>query len=156
MIIFVIEALCIVVLAMTFSTLIWDEKLAHRRNMALVKLKGFWDGDERRSTDRLNISLEVHYKINGRQVCSKSTDISEKGIRLLLDERFEAGTPLTMVIKIPDRNHMVKTTGSVVWATETEKPEDPTRRLFNTGIKFHKFHDSGATKLFSFLQSFDK
>ena len=156
MIIFLIEALCIIILAITLSTLIWDEKLAHRRNMELVKLRGFWDGDERRSTDRLNISLEVHYKTTGRQVSSKSTDISEKGIRLVLDRRFETGTPLTMAIRIPDRDHIVKTTGSVVWVIKNVDRKNPFKRLFNTGIKFHKFHDSGEEKLFSFLQNFAK
>ena len=120
--------------------------------MHRVKLKGYWDGGERRSTERLNILLEVKYFENGNSSYAKSADISEKGVRLLLDEKLEENTPLRLEIKLPGQNHLIKTHSRVVWSREA--PEDEkfsAKRLFNTGLKFVQFQGDDEKKLFDFI-----
>jgi len=141
---------------MILSTLIFDEKRRHGREMNFVQLKGFWSGDDRRSTDRLHISFEVKYIADGKVRISKGMDISTKGIRLLLDERFEKGTPLVLSIRLPDRKKVIRASGMVVWTSESleDKKKSP-KRLFNTGIKFFRFQDSGEKELFDFMHSLE-
>ena len=155
MIVLAIEGLIIFICIMIFSTLIIDEKKNRKRGMHVVKLKGFWDGPDRRSVDRLNITLEVKYFINAKIATSKSADISTKGIRLLLDEKIEKTTSLRLEIKIPDQNRLIKVVGEVVWTEESGGDEKiAAKRLFNTGIKFSKFRENTDEKrLFDFIYS---
>ncbi|MEE9500139.1 MAG: PilZ domain-containing protein [Candidatus Omnitrophota bacterium] len=155
MMILVIEGLIILICVMIFSTLIIDEKKKRKREMRAVKLNGFWDGANRRSVERLNITLEVQYFINAKIATSKSADISTKGIRLLLDEKIEKTTPLRLEIKIPNQSHLIRANGEVVWAKESTTDEKTVaKRLFNTGIKFSKFREyTDEKRLFDFIHS---
>lgn len=154
MIIFLIEILSVFICAMIFSTIIIDERKSKRRALRVVKLDGFWNGEDRRANDRLNVALEVKYCINTKLVTTKSMDISTKGIRLLLDEKIERMTPVQLEIKIPAQNRLIKATGEVVWAKELrEREKTSAKRLFNTGIKLFKFQNAGEKKLFDFIYS---
>lgn len=141
-------------LIMILLTLVIDEKRKRMQNMHLVKLKGYWNGGERRNAIRLNISLEVKLVIDDRIASVKSSDISSGGIRLLLDEKIAEGTSLRLEIKLPAENHLVKTNGEVVWTKESKEDEAiSAKRLFNTGIKFFQFQDSGDKRLFNFIHN---
>jgi len=153
-IILCIEILIIAILAIIFSTVVVDEKRNRQRGMRSVKLKGYWDGDDRRSVNRLNVSLQVKYFANGTALATQSADISVRGIRLLLDEKIEKGIPLRMEIKLPDDDCLIKASGEVVWTEESREDEKKSvKRLFNTGIKFSGFQGSGGRKLLDFIQT---
>lgn len=150
--ILVIEVLSVIILAMMLWTVFIDEKRSRRRDMRVVKLKGFWDGGERRSTDRMSVTLGVKCFRNGKSNNVESVDISAKGIRLLLDEKFEKGLPLRLEIKLPDQEKFIRAKGDVVWSNEaTDGDRDPVKRLFNTGIKFSSFYDTDEKRLFDFI-----
>ena len=152
MIVLFIELLIILILAMIFSMLILDQRRNHAREMRIIKLKGYWNGSERRSVNRLNVALKVKYATNGVVNNAESLDISTKGVRLLLDERIEKGTPLRLEIKIPDQDRLVKARGEVVWAGDSTTDEsNPAKRLFNTGIKFSKVQNANEKRLFDFI-----
>jgi c-di-GMP-binding flagellar brake protein YcgR len=154
MIILLIEILIIIVLGMILSTVIIDEKNHRSRNMRTVKLKGYWDGSERRSVERLNVSLDIKYFTNGKPIGVQSADISARGVRLLLDEKIGKGTPLRLEIKLPDEERIVKAQGVAVWAEEAlEEDNNSQKRLFNTGIKFLRFQDSDEKRLFDFIHN---
>lgn len=152
MILLLIQALIVIILAMTLSTVIADERKNRKRNMRSVKLKGFWSGAERRSVDRYNVSLLVKYYMNGTALDVKAKDISSRGIRLLLDEKIENGTSLRLEISLPGKDGVLKGRGKVVWVEEAKEDEATSpKRLFNTGIKFVWFRDSDGKKLFDFI-----
>jgi len=154
MIIFTIEALCVIVLCLILVAIIFDDRKNRNHAMRLIKLKGYWDGGERRSTERLNISLPIRYGAGGNITVSKSADLSERGVRLLLEERLEIGAPLTLEIQLPNVSRPVKATGEVAWVQEAlEDKKAPAKRLFNTGIRLRKFHNSDGEKLFEFIHS---
>ncbi len=154
MIIILIEALMVVVLIMILSTIFIDERKARLRSMRSITLAGYWDGGERRSITRLNITLEVKYFKNSHFGNVQSMDISAKGVRLLLDERLEKETPLRLEIRLPDQDQIVRSGGKVVWVEElVEKEKAAPKRLFNTGIEFFNFRDSDNKRLFDFLHN---
>ncbi|MFH1594157.1 MAG: PilZ domain-containing protein [Candidatus Omnitrophota bacterium] len=150
MIIPLVEILCIIVLIMVFSTLIIEERKNRVKRINAVKLKGYWDGSERRGADRLNLSLDVKYFENGNASGVKTIDISAKGIRLVLDEKFVKDITLRLEIRLPDDNHLIKARGIVVWCEE-ESEEGSSKRLFSTGIKFYDFHGKDEKRLFDFI-----
>jgi len=149
-----IEVLIFVILAMIFFALVVNEKRNRHRDMRMVKLKGYWSGNERRSVDRLDISLQVKYIANGATLSTRSADISAMGIRLLLDEKIEKGSSLRMEIKLPDESYLIRASGEVVWAEESKEDEKTSvKRFFNTGIKFSGFQNADAEKLSDFIHT---
>lgn len=154
MVILGIELLCIFILAMILSTIVSDERKKQKQNTRSVTLDGYWNGAERRSAERLGVSLQVKYATNGKTTDVKSVDISTKGLRLILDEKIEKGTLLRLEIKVPDFNRLVKATGEVVWSNESSEAKGKAgKRLFSTGVKFLKFDKEGEKKLFDFIYS---
>ena len=98
------------------------------------------------------MSLNVKYSIGGKSANAKSVDISSSGIRLLLDERTEAGVVLHLEIEIPDSGRIIKLRGDTVWSKESiEDEKGSAKRLFTTGIKFVKSSGDAEKELFSFL-----
>jgi len=152
MILLFIEILLVVVLAMILSTVFIDERKNRLRNMRSTTLAGYWDGGERRSITRLNITLEVKYFRNNHSSNVRSMDISARGVRLLLDEKLEKETVLRLEIRLPDQAQIVRSGGKVVWVEELAEDEKVApKRLFNTGIEFFNFPDTDSKRLFDFL-----
>ena len=155
MVILGIEILCVLILAMILSTTLADEKIKRTKDLRPVKLRGYWEGDERRTAKRLDVSLEVKYYIDGKLANVKSVDVSTKGIRLILDEKLEEGVGLRLEIRVPKHTHIIKATGEIVWSKEAvEDEKGQVKRLFNTGIKFLKFNRGDEAELFDFIHSF--
>ena len=150
--ILVIEILGVLMLATILLTLFLDERNGRLESMHKVKLKGYWEGPERRSVERFDITLDVRYFMDGGSAGTKSVDISTKGIRLLLDEKLEKGMPIKMEIKLPSQTDIIKVQGDIVWTEESPEDEkDSEKRMFNTGIKFTNLHSAEEKKLFDFL-----
>jgi c-di-GMP-binding flagellar brake protein YcgR len=152
MIVLLIEVLCVLILVMILSTIIIDERKNRVLSMHHVKLKGYWDGGERRSFERVGIDLDVKYFLNGTPLDARSKNISTKGVGLLLDEKFAKKTPLRLEIKLPNTNHIIRASGEVVWSNEaTGEKKTSEKRLFNTGIKFSRFQSDDEKRLFTFI-----
>ena len=152
----VIEFLIIIVLCLILFVLFFEEKKTRTSSLHPVRLRGYWDGANRRTVERLDVSLEVSYYANGVRLNAKGLDISTRGIRLLLDEKLENGMMLRLEIKIPNQEKIIRGTGEIVWSKksiEDEKKTDGSRRLFNTGIKFLKFNPEEEKRLFNFIRT---
>ncbi|MFH1381169.1 MAG: PilZ domain-containing protein, partial [Candidatus Omnitrophota bacterium] len=113
-----IAILCGTILGVMLISVLLDEKKRRERDTHLVKLKGYWDGRNRRTSDRLNINLQVKYSTGGKITHTKSMDISARGIRLLLEEKIEKNTPIRLEIHLPNQERTVKTNGEVAWTQE--------------------------------------
>ena len=156
--IIVIEILLITVLAMIMVTLVIDETNHRKRTKHLTKLKEYWDGKERRVVERHNVTLDVNYSINHTFKNSKTKDISTRGLGLILEEKFEKRTPLSVEIKIDGGKESIHAKASVMWSKEAvdEEKYSP-KRLFETGIKFIRFVDTAhEKKLFDYIRSIEK
>jgi len=148
------EVLCILVLAMILSTAIIEEKGKRRKSLRPIKLEGYWNGRERRSAERLNVTLDVRYSIYGKTVKANSADLSTSGIRLILDEKIEKGSTLQMEIQLPGMNRSIKSNGEVAWSKESfEDEKNVPKRFFNTGIRFVRLDKEDQKNLFDFMQN---
>ncbi|MCK4462922.1 MAG: PilZ domain-containing protein [Candidatus Omnitrophica bacterium] len=156
--IIVIELLLITVLAMIMLTIVIDETNHRKRARHLVRLKEYWDGKERRVVERCDVILDVNYSINHNFKNSKSKNISTRGLGLILEEKLERRTPLTIEVKIDSMKEFIKAKASVMWSKEAvdEEKYSP-KRLFETGIKFTRFADAAHEKrLFDYIRSIEK
>lgn len=156
--IIVVELLLITILAMIMFTLVIDETSHRKRARHLVQLKEYWDGKERRVVERHNVTLDVSYSINHTFKNSKTKDISTRGLGLILEEKFEKRTPLSVEIKINGWKELIKAKTSVMWSKEAvEEEKYSSKRLFETGIKFIRFTDTSHEKrLFDYIRSIEK
>jgi len=157
-VIILIEILLIFILAMIMLTLITDESNHKKRTKHLVKLKDYWDGKERRRVVRHNVSLDVRYSINHAFKNSKASDISSHGLGLVIDEKFERKTPLSVEIVIGENKEPIKAKARVMWSKEAVEEEKHTaKRLFHTGIKFVRFKNASQEKiLFDYIRFLEK
>lgn len=156
--IIVIEILLITILVMIMFTVVIDESNHRKRAKHLVKLKEYWNGKERRLVERYDVILDVNYSINHNFKNSKSKDISTRGLGLILEEKLERQTPLSVEIKIDGGKESIKAKASVMWSKEAVDEEKySSKRLFETGIKFIHFADTAHEKrLFDYIRSVEK
>ncbi|NQU95758.1 MAG: PilZ domain-containing protein [Candidatus Omnitrophica bacterium] len=148
------EVLCIFILGMILAAVVFDELGQRAKQMRRVQVSGYWDGKERRSAERLNITFEVKYFTNGKGLNAKSMDVSTSGIRLVLDEKIVKGTPVRLELKIPDQTRPIKARGEVMWSDEAKDAEKTSpKRLFNTGLKFYALQKANEKILFDFIDS---
>ena len=136
-----IELLFIVVLIMILCVLRREESVLKKERMPRGKIEKYWDGSERRRHVRLKPLLDVRYHIGKSPVAGGVVlqDISECGIRLLIDKKLEHGTVLGIEIVQPSPYKNIVIQGLVVWCNEA-KGKDKTidKRLFHVGVKFLK------------------
>ena len=89
---------------------------------------------ERRLFPRSKISCKISV-IFGLRILVFNADIEnigEGGIRVVLNERLAASTPLD--VEIFGKGIYIKLKGEVIWSNE--KNTDKKERVFDTGIKF--------------------
>lgn len=104
-------------------------------------------GTERRTYVRLNIVLEVDYKLakQGQEcfVHSLSKDIAPCGIRLSVQENLAIGTALNLIIRTPGHKRSCQAAGMVVWA----KRADDKPGFYEAGIEFAQINLSELAML---------
>jgi len=156
--IFLVELLLIIILLTITVTLILDEKRHRARVRHLVRIKSYWNGENRRRVMRHATTLIVDYSRNHNFRPSTSRDISTHGVGLILDEKLGKKTLLSLEIKINDRTEPIKAKARVMWSQEVEGDErDKSKHLFHTGIKFVRFSNPAQEKkLFDYIRSIEK
>jgi len=156
--IILIEVLLIFLLAVITITLIIDERNNRQRAKRSITIKTYWDGRNRRRVMRHNTMLDVNYSVNSHFKPSKSRDISTHGIGLILEEKLERGTLLTIEIKVNVLKDAIRAKARVMWCREAvEYESEGSKRLFHTGIKFSRFTDTDQErKLFDYIRTIEK
>ena len=72
----------------------------------------------------------------GRTLRVLTLDISAGGARFMTDDVIEVGTPLTIELKLPDREEPVRCTAEVVRSIPMPNLTDPSRMAAETAVKF--------------------
>ncbi|MBI4618571.1 MAG: PilZ domain-containing protein [Desulfobacterales bacterium] len=91
---------------------------------------------DKRLSKRLHVPLPVKYTLfkgsNGKVI---TNDISITGICLLLPQKLDIGTELTLTIQMPRRSRETVVYGKVAWQ---QKSEELTKEGYITGMSFSK------------------
>ena len=99
---------------------------------------------------RLDLSLEVEYKLSGRDKPAKkalSRNISLGGIKLLMDEELAAGTRLDLAVKNTNHNKSCLVKAEVVWVQACDEKAGS----FEAGLKFIEMNINELSGLISSL-----
>ena len=103
---------------------------------------------DKRASVRLDLSLEVEYKLSGRDKPAKkalSRNISLGGIKLLMDEELAAGTRLDLTVKNTNHNKACLVKSEVVWVQASDEKEGH----FDAGLKFIEMNINELSGLIS-------
>lgn len=112
--------------------------------------------DERRKFQRLNLSVGVNWKksqfLNGNSVEHSSTtkNISEGGLRLILDEDAKIGDILEMNLSLPGGKN-IHLKGRVVWVEKNEIIGARSESVYEGGVQFIDISDSEKLEIVNFL-----
>lgn len=104
---------------------------------------------EKREFVRLNVELEVAYRVIGSMrdlAGTRTEDASEGGIRVMFPEKVQPDTRLEISIKIPGEEKPVFAVGKVVWV----RP-DIFGGVYMTGIQFVHIKQADRQRLYKYV-----
>ena len=151
------ELLFIVLLSMILFMLYTNERAIARRLVPQAKAEEYWAGKERRQCVRFKKDLEVKYLVEKKphlKNYGKAADISNSGVKLLLDEKLAVGTILDLAITLPDLDKTIEVEGEVVWIEEAGIDGAASgKRRFHAGVRFLAVKGSSGAELTSYIRS---
>lgn len=134
-----IELLFIVLLGVILFMIYRRENLLSKNGRRKAALEGYWSGKERRRHTRFNDTLEVEYTVTRKSPIKNrghTVDISEGGLRVLIDEKLANGSMLELLVSFPKNGKQARVAGEVVWSEEIDKADSSGKRLFYAGLRF--------------------
>lgn len=151
------ESLFVILLLIIFFSVFRSERKLLKGHNHSGKVEEIWKGKERRHHVRFKKMLDVHYKLEKRQHLKdncRSLNLSEGGIKLLLDEKMALGTILDLKVALPSENRSVEIEGKVVWCEDA--PDDEyKRRLFHIGVEFSGMNKPDGRALAKYIRSLE-
>lgn len=137
-----------------------EEHLISRGKVPLGRLRRLWVKRERRRCPRYRVDFPIRYQRPPAEWVHQATtwDLSSTGVGLILLERLEPGTTLSMEVTLPKRPTPVSLLGRVVWIREVPARSKnlSNSRLFFAGIQFYSMDLQLEAALNATLRSGEK
>ena len=121
-----------------------------------ASLEEYWSGKERRRHVRFSKKLEVSYAVTKKAKLKSNghtVDISEGGLKILMDEKLEKGAVVGFAIAIPGAGKPADVEGEVMWSEEFDGSEPSGKRLFYSGVRFLAVREPAGSKLIEYIRS---
>ena len=148
-------ALLILILIIVFI----DEQKRRRERTIIATMDRYWDGDDRRKFIRIDASFRVSYKLEAdakKEVnATVTSDISEGGAGVILTEKFNEGSMLSLEIMLPNEPRPVSVKGRVTWIKEAHTDEAG-RKNFDAGIEFLNIQKADKELLAKYIKDAGK
>ena len=156
-----VELLFIIFLSIVLFMIFKKEGMTLKNNSRRAHVDGCWSGENRRHSPRFAKSLGVVYSVPKNHVIknapAKTTDISQGGVRILMDEKLPPNTPLNLKISISGSDEPAEVAGYVVWTEDAIDVKDHSgKRFFYSGIKFSSPKDPSGNNLINYISSLAK
>lgn len=152
----VVELLFIILLVLVLIMLYKNERISSRRASPQARAEEYWNGKERRKHTRLQKILDVSYTVRKKpflKSSARTTDISEGGMKIVLDEKLPTGTILELKVPLPDSKGTQDIEAEVVWSEESPDKSSSGKRIFSSGVKFLAVRESSGSALLSYIRS---
>ena len=111
---------------------------------------------ERRKFVRLSINVEIDYSLLDEQPpdpkTTTSRNISAGGICMMVDEKLELNSVITLYIKLPEDHPEINAKGKVVWVKPFQMASDKKPR-FDAGIEFIEISDDDKSQIKKYVFS---
>ena len=154
-----IGTLAIIVLSIILYLIHKEDLKSKADRMARGEVEKYWNGAERRRHVRFDASIKVRYtlKRSSPDGDAVSRDISEGGIRLLVDKKLERGTILNLRIANGPQAQPISLEGVIVWCNEArDKKDSDGRRLFHIGVKLTRIEKGSRDIFYGMIRSFEE
>lgn len=152
------ELFFIALLLFVFYMLFKNERRALKQLLPKARAEGSWSGSERRKFRRFPQELTVTYMVLKKAVSrnerGKTIDVSEGGVKILLDKKLAPGTSLDMKIDVPGTGETAEVVGEVMWTEDADDANDPSgRRFFYSGIRFSFIKEPAGKFLINYVRA---
>ncbi|MFA6143046.1 MAG: PilZ domain-containing protein [Candidatus Omnitrophota bacterium] len=154
--ILIVELLFVVLLSMILYMIYLHERVLTKNNTPHAMMEEYWSGKERREHFRFEKSLNVSYAVEKKQHLKnsgKTVDISEGGMKLLLDEKLPISTIVDLKVTLPNSRKFAEVEGEVIWSEEVKEIDPSGKRLFHSGIRFLAVKEPSNGKLAEYVRS---
>lgn len=156
MILLAIEMVFIILLAVILYFILTHERAEIRKAVPKARADGYLNGADRRKYVRFKKSLDVTYKVKRKadlRMQCKTVDISEGGLRLIVDAKFSNGEVLHLLIETSGAAKTIEVEGRVVWSEEICDRSDPSgKRFFYAGLQFCGIRENHAHMLTDYIK----
>jgi c-di-GMP-binding flagellar brake protein YcgR len=108
---------------------------------------------ERRRYPRLDASVAIEYSIIGRAPLKETAftkNIGAGGICLIVYEKIEVNTILSLKINLCDNSDIIEIKGNVVWLSEFSLDPDKKKR-WDIGIEFTEINEEDRKRISKYL-----
>lgn len=132
------------------------EEKRFRKSITHGLANKFWILRERRNFVRFDKEIKIRYNLRDKSRSfqdSKTSNISKSGLCLVTYEKLEEKKYIDLELEVPNFTAPVKLTGQVVWTKDLKTLDAEGRRLFYTGIRFHKITPNTEAILLSYLNT---
>ncbi len=154
--ILVVEILFIALLIFLLTIVNRNERLSAKTCLSHAVIEQYWDGKNRRKYSRFKKELKVIYSIEKKQHLKNNActvDISEGGMKLLLDKKLSNGSVLGLKVEMPDVRDTAEVECRVVWSEELKGDNADGKRLFYTGLEFCAIREPHGMPLVNYIRS---
>ncbi len=152
----VVELLFIILLVLVLIMLYKNERTFSKHSSPQARAEEYWSGNERRKHVRFKKTLGINYTVRKKPFpknSSRTADISQGGMKIVLDEKLTKGTILELSIPIPNSNRTQDIEGEVVWSEEAPDQLPSGKRIFYSGVKFLALKDPSDNTLSTYIRS---
>ena len=150
-----VEFLFILILSMILFMIYRRELASSKTNSPLASVEEFWAGKERRKHVRFVKSFEVIYALEKRPHLKnkcRTLDISEGGMKILIDQKLEKGTIMDLMVGLGNgASEPAEVEGEIMWSEESKDPNSFGKRMFYSGIKFLAIKEPHGKRLSDYL-----
>jgi len=144
----------ILLLLLVLAALAGYERILFKKTSPRAMAEGCWNGEERRRHVRFKDAIGVAYTVEKKSHLRNGVtgDISQSGLKLILDEKLSKGDTLYLRIPIPNSQKVVEAEAEVVWSGEGAAPAPSDKRSFQCGVKFTAVKRSSKKALVEYLR----
>jgi c-di-GMP-binding flagellar brake protein YcgR len=152
----IIEILFVLLLIAILVVLYRNERLVKRSRLPYADIEEFWDGKERRRHIRFKSALQVTYSLRDKRHIKnncRTIDISDGGLKLMMNEKLSVGSLLHLKISIPRSKSSAEIEGEIVWSEDVAEKDTLGRRLFCSGLKFSAIKEPFGKHLIEYIHT---
>lgn len=131
-----------------------------KNRFRMAKVAEYYSGPERRQYPRFSKNLSVSYLVtktclsDADRFSGKTIDISEGGLKVMLDEKLSPGTTVYINVSIPGSGEASRIAGTVAWTEDASGVTDPSgKRLFYSGIQFSSKNEPSFNRVVSYIRT---
>ncbi len=147
----------LILLSITLMMLWGHEKIAIKRVIPRAMVEEYWNGEERRSHQRFQRSLDVDYSVEKRPHLKNGTtiDLSKGGMKLLLDDKLPKGSILDLKLHIPESRRTIEVEAEIIWTSDADRKDPSGKRFFFSGLKFIAVKEPAGIHLSEYLANLE-